>query len=114
MSATPRPWTRHDYRVFREDPPTQRLFKEICFCAWNAKSRTPEAEANAALIVTAVNAHERLLEAVELFLTALPADMSMWRELGLDTSRLTMARLRGIRALAIIAQASPAPAGGRE
>lgn len=50
---TPGPWTRHDYRIFREDPPTQRNFRQIATCASNAAGRTAEAEANARLIAAA-------------------------------------------------------------
>jgi hypothetical protein len=41
-----------------------------------------------------------LKRAAEMFLGCLPADMSIWRELGLDTSLLTLARLKTVAAIA--------------
>ena len=55
-----------------------------------------EAKANARLIAAAPD----LYEAVMAFLTCLPADMSQWRSLGMDTTALTMARIKGCAAMA--------------
>ena len=41
-----------------------------------------------------------LSEACEKFLLCLPPDMQRWRDLGMDTSKLTLARTSGMAALA--------------
>ena len=52
---TPGPWIRFDYRVFAGPGALKGAgaISQICFCANNKATRTPEAEANARLIAAA-------------------------------------------------------------
>jgi hypothetical protein len=59
---TPGPWIRHDYRIFKEWPGPD--LQEIGATAWNAKGRTPEAEANAALMAAAPDLLEAAITAL--------------------------------------------------
>jgi len=87
---TPGPW-RCECAEFTSDPEAEP--GEVLYHVVMPK---PEiSKANADLIAAA----PELLEAAEAFLGCLPADMSIWRALGLDTSRLTMARMKALAAV---------------
>jgi hypothetical protein len=66
----------------------------------------PDAEFIAAArqdIPALLSALEATREAGEKLLTALPADMALWRAMGIDTVPFNMARLHMLAALAIVA-----------
>ena len=62
-------------------------------------AETLQSEPIGQAIRAALSRLDELEEAAVMFLGCLPADMGIWRALGLDTSRLTMVRMKTMLAL---------------